>query len=130
LVLDSLYSLRRYYYHWRELTFKFELGSRVDVDKETRIMLYRQVRVFPWYTVHHRFYTKEFSELYRKSSVSLMELYQEEGDLESLLNFDITPSKWSTLASFLKIAIENTGGTWDKGEIPWHEDALRFYKKN
>ncbi len=124
-IQDSLMELQRYHYEYLSYKAKYELAL-VSQDKDERILAYKRIRNFPFYTVHVPFYGTEFAELYRKASRNL--IYEYQGDLENLSSFVVIPSMQSTLYGFLKIEIEAAGGAWDRGDIPVPQEILDSIK--
>lgn len=126
-IQDSLLELQRIHYTYLSYKAKYELAA-VTPEKNERILLYKRIRSFPFYTVRQEFYGHELSELYRKATRDL--IFEYRGDLTALINLDIVPSMRSTLYGFLRVEIEYAGGTWDKGEISLPQDVLLKSKRS
>lgn len=128
-IQDSLLELQRFHYELISYRAKYAL-SLVSPDTNERIIIYKRIRNFPFYTVHAPYYDFEFSDLYIKATRDLIYLYERLGKLEELQQLNIVPSTVNELYGQLRIAIERMGGKWDRGEFQYPKDMIDRIKKN
>jgi hypothetical protein len=121
---DSLLNLLRLHYDYLSHESKFKLAGKIQ-DKARKIILYRTVRLYPYYTTKHQYYGMKFYLLYIDATRDLISEYQLQGSLDELYNLDIVPSARVYSYGFLRSAIEALGGVWDKGEIIDPESTRR-----
>jgi hypothetical protein len=113
---DSLLDLLRIHYEYLSYESKFKLCDKIQ-NENSKIILYKTIRCYPYYTVKNAYYGMQFYKLYIKATRDLIREYHLQGNLMELYNLNIVPGAAIDTYGFLRSAIEALGGIWDKGEI-------------